>query len=121
MQPPLTGVHCRAALRRDDLQKFLGGEFLTCAGPLGSAASYLSLAVTCPKLLSRPSSVTPPVRRGRSCRSRGSYAGLRRRIMVVSGYLGQATQRYPEAYRNVPCGHRPFSPIRIDRFILSRT
>jgi hypothetical protein len=33
------------------LQKFLGGEFLTCAGPLGSAASYLSLAVTCPKIV----------------------------------------------------------------------
>jgi len=31
----------------------LQGAFI-CAGPLGSAASYLSLAVTCPKLYSKP-------------------------------------------------------------------
>jgi len=35
------------------LQKFLGGEFLTCAGPLGSAASHLSVpqrACVCPPI-----------------------------------------------------------------------
>jgi len=44
-------VHCRAALRRAVLTEISGGEFLTCAGSLGSAASLLPLDETCPEIV----------------------------------------------------------------------